>query len=103
MNFIKINDIIEVKVPNINKPIKAIVLDIIGIPCKESQFDNIEYCYFILYAQNRIFSVTVTHVSYYDENNVEINKYLNFEYNKIICEYCIISSADICLAANNKD
>ena len=51
MEKIERGTIIEVKVPNVEKPIKAVVLDVI-----ENYTSNYSACYvYILYAQKRIF------------------------------------------------
>ena len=51
MEKIERGTIIEVKVPNVEKPIKAVVLDVI-----ENATSNYSACYvYILYAQKRIF------------------------------------------------
>lgn len=47
--------IIEVNLPNVEKPIKAVVLDIIPTSTYEGDFSNITYYTYILYAQKKLF------------------------------------------------
>ena len=50
--------IIEIKVPNVEKPIKAVVLDVIVTGAYEGDFSTITYYTYILYAQKRLFKAS---------------------------------------------
>lgn len=58
MEKIEKGTIIEVKVPNIEKPIKAVVLDVIVTGDYEGDFSTITYYTYILYAQKRLFKAS---------------------------------------------
>ena len=85
MEKIKKGTIIGVKVPNVEKPIKAVVLDVI-----ENATSDCSACYvYILYAQKRIFKA-------FNWCNLGINEKEGYEdwsdltYDGIIVEYCEI-------------
>lgn len=82
--------IIEINVPNVKKPIKAVVLD-----CTEYDiYDAERGIVLICYAQKRLFKVSCR---YYhkikldkDGNPYKDEKYFNFKYEGIIIDYCDI-------------
>lgn len=87
--------IIEIIVPNVEKPIKAVVLDVIGY-CIGGNSAHYE-C--ILYAQKRLFKASFEHdwsiEDSYDENldtseEVEVHWYSKLNYGGIIIDYCEI-------------
>ena len=88
--------IIEITVPNIEHPVKAVVLDVIGY----STGDNSAHYVCIMYAQKRLFKASFEYNwsienSYGDdpdtpEEEVEIDYYSNLKYEGIIVEYCDI-------------
>ena len=87
--------IIEINVPNVEKPIKAVVLDVIGY----STGDNSAHYECILYAQKRLFKASFEHNwaiedSYDDDDDtpeeVEVHWYSKLNYGGIIIDYCEI-------------
>ena len=88
--------IVEITVPNVEHPIKAVVLDVIGY----STGGNSAHYECIMYAQNRIFRASFELNWYiepvYDNDSdipveeVEIHYYSNLKYEGIIVEYCEI-------------
>ena len=85
--------IVEINVPNVEKPIKAVVLDVIGY-CTGGNSAHYE-C--ILYAQKRLFKASFEHDwaiedSYDDDmpEAVEVHWYSKLNYGGIIVEYCEI-------------
>ena len=87
MEKIEKGTIIGVKVPNVEKPIKAVVLDVI-----ENATSDCSACYvYILYAQKRIFKA-------FNWCNWGINEkegykdWSDLTYDGIIVEYCEIPS-----------
>lgn len=58
MEKIEKGTIIEIKVPNIEKSIKAVVLDIISTSTYKGDFSDTTYYTYILYAQKRIFKMS---------------------------------------------
>ena len=86
--------IVEITVPNVEKPIKAVVLDVIGY-CTGSNSAHYE-C--ILYAQKRLFKASFEHDwsiedSYDDDDileEVEVHWYSKLNYGGIIVDYCEI-------------
>ena len=86
--------IIEITVPNVKKPIKAVVLDVIGY-CTGGNSAHYE-C--ILYAQKRLFKASFEHDwsiedSYDDDDipeTVEVHWYSKLNYGGIIIDYCEI-------------
>ena len=88
--------IIEINVPNVEKPIKAVVLDVIGY----STGDNSTHYECILYAQKRLFKASFEHNwaiedSYDDDDDdtpeeVEVHWYSKLNYGGIIIDYCEI-------------
>ena len=54
MEKIERGTIVEVEVPNVEKPIKAVVLDAIATGDYEGDFSTITYYTYILYAQKRL-------------------------------------------------
>lgn len=79
---IKKGTIIEVKVPNVENPIKALVLDI----TRFNLLYKIEGLSLICYAQKRLFKVSCK----YKYKTPEVGKYYDFEYEGIIVDYCEI-------------
>ena len=87
--------ILEITVPNVEHPIKAVVLDVIGY----STGDNSAHYECIMYAQKRLFKASFEYnwsiEDSYDEDLdisevVEINYYSDLKYEGIIVEYCEI-------------
>ena len=85
--------IVEINVPNVEKPIKAVVLDVIGY-CTGGNSAHYE-C--ILYAQKRLFKASFEHDwsiedSYDDDmpEAVEVHWYSKLNYGGIIIDYCEI-------------
>ena len=86
---------IKIKVPHVEEPIEAKVLDIIGYQTG----GNSAHYECIMYAQNRIFRASFelnwTIEDSYDEDlntseNVEVHYYSSLKYEGIIVEYCEI-------------
>lgn len=50
--------LIEVKIPNIEKPVQAIVLDIIPTGEYEGDFSTTAYYTYILYTENKLFKMS---------------------------------------------
>ena len=93
---VKKGETIKIKVPHVEEPIEAKVLDMI-----EYQIGgNSIQCECIMYAQNRLFRASFDFnwsiESVYDNNSnipekeVEVRYYSNLKYEGIIVEYCII-------------
>lgn len=87
--------IVEITVPNVEHPIKAIVLNIIGYPIDS----NSAYYKCIMYAQKRLFKASFEYnwsiEDSYNEDldtseEVEVNYYSDLKYEEIIVEYCEI-------------
>lgn len=74
--------IIEVKVPNVENPIKALVLD--TIVCES--VDTGESLMLICYAQKRLFKVSCR----YYERYHKYNGHYRYDYEGIITDYCEI-------------
>ena len=97
--------IIEIKVPNVEKPIKAVVLDVIATGEYEGDFSTITYYTYILYAQKRLFKASNkcrrgTYTSITEEGEpIEdmFEDWSDFTYDDIIVDYCEIPeiSSDI--------
>ena len=105
MKKIEKGAIIEIKVPNVEKPIKAVVLDIIVTGEYEGDFSTITYYTYILYAQKRLFKASNkcrrgTYTSITEEGEpIEdmFEDWSDFTYDDIIVDYCEIPeiSSDI--------
>lgn len=90
--------IVELTIPNVEHPIKAVVLDII----EYSTGDNSAHYECIMYAQKRLFKASFEHnwsIEYsYDAENgnpqeqVEVNYYSPLKYEGMIVEECEIPS-----------
>ena len=90
--------IVEMIVPSIEHPIKAVVLDVIGY----STDDNSAHYECIMYAQKRLFKASFEHnwsIEYsYDvedgspQEQVEVNYYSPLKYEGMIVEECEIPS-----------
>ena len=87
--------IIEKTIPNVEHPIKAIVLDII----EYSTGGNSAHCECIMFAQKRLFKASFEYncsiEDSYDKDldapeEVEVNYYSDLKYEEIIVEYCEI-------------
>lgn len=87
--------IVEITVPNVEHPIKAVVLDVIGYPTG----GNSAHYKCIMYAQKRLFKASFEYnwsiEDSYDEDlntseEVEVHYYSNLKYEGIIVEYCEI-------------
>ena len=92
---VKKGETIKIKVPHVEEPIEAKVLDIIGYQTG----DNSNHYECILYAQNRLFRASFelnwTIEDSYDEDldtseAVEVYYYSSLKYEGIIVEYCEI-------------
>lgn len=85
MNKIEKGTIIEIKVPNVEKPIKAVVLDVI-----ENNISDYNACYvYILYAQKRVFKAyNWCHWGEYEQEYYE--NWSDIVYDGIIIDYCEI-------------
>ena len=89
---IKKGETIKIKVPHVEEPIEAKVLDIIGYQTG----GNSAHYECIMYAQNRLFRASYEFNWYiYDENldtseEVEVHYYSSLKYEGIIVEYCEI-------------
>lgn len=85
MEKINKGSIIEIKVPNVEAPIKAVVLDVIEI----TMSDYTTYCMYILYAQKRIFMASNwCHWGVEEQESYE--DWSGLTYNGIIIDYCEI-------------
>ena len=87
--------IVEITVPNVEHPIKAVVLDVIEYPTGS----NSNHCECIMYAQKRLFNASFEfnwsiEDSYDDDfgtsEEVEVDYYSDLKYKGIIAEYCEI-------------
>lgn len=90
--------IVEITVPNVEHPIKAVVLDVIGY----SIGDNSTHYKCIMYAQKRLFKASFEHdwsTEYSYDEEVEVHYYSDLKYEGIIIEYCDIPAipSDIAL------
>ena len=92
---VKKGETIKIKVPHVEEPIEAKVLDIIGYQTGS----NSAHYECIMYAQNRLFRASFefnwTIEDSYDEDlntseNVEVHYYSSLKYEGIIVEYCEI-------------
>lgn len=98
MEKIEKGTIIEVNLPNVEKPIKAVVLDIIPTSTYERDFSSSTYYTYILYAQKRLFKMS-NECQYgmnksYTEEGEPISEmfehWSNLTYDGIIIDYCEI-------------
>ena len=98
MEKIERGTIIEVKVPNVEKPIKAVVLDVIASGESEGSFCVTTYYTYILYAQKRLFKASnecqrgiCTSITEDGEPIEEMfENWSDFTYDSIIIDYCEI-------------
>ena len=98
MEKIERGTIIEVKVPNVEKPIKAVVLDVIVSGESEGSFCATTYYTYILYAQKRLFKASnecqrgiYTSIIEDGEPIDEMfENWSDFTYDGIIIDYCEI-------------
>ena len=93
--FIEKGCIVEMTVPNVEHPIKAVVLDVIAY----STGGNSAHYECIMYAQKRLFKASFEYnwsiEDSYDEDldtseEVEVHYYSDLKYEGIIVEYCEI-------------
>ena len=93
--FVEKGQIVEITVPNVEHPIKAVVLDVIGY----STGGNSAHYECIMYAQKRLFKASFEYnwsiEDSYDEDldtseEVEVHYYSDLKYEGIIVEYCEI-------------
>ena len=100
MEKIEKGTIIEVKVPNVEKPIKAVVLDIIPTSTYEGDFSNTTHYTYILYAQKKLFKMSNECQYGINESFTEegepisemFEHWSDFTYDGIIVDYCEIPS-----------
>ena len=100
MEKIERGTIIEVKVPNVEEPIKAVVLDVIVSGESEEDFCVTAYYTYILYAQKRLFKASNkcrrgTYDSITEDGKpIEdmFEDWSDFTYDGIIVDYCEIPS-----------
>nr|DAG97126.1 MAG TPA: hypothetical protein [Crassvirales sp.] len=87
--------IVEITIPNVKNPIKAVVLDITGY----STGSNSAHYVCIMYAQNRLFKASFEYnwsiEDSYDSDldtseEVEVHYYSDLKYEGIIVDYCEI-------------
>ena len=98
MDKIERGTIIEVKVPNVEKPIKAVVLDIIVSGESEGAFSVTTHCAYILYAQKRLFKISNEcqrgiNTSFTEDGepiNCMFENWSDFTYDGLIIDYCEI-------------
>ena len=98
MKKIERGTIVEVEVPNVEKPIKAVVLDVIATGDYEGDFSTTTYYTYILYAQRRLFKVSNkckrgTYDSITEDGKpIEdmFEDWSDFTYDGIIVDYCEI-------------
>ena len=98
MEKIERGTIIEVKVPNVEEPIKAVVLDVIATGVYEGDFSTITYYTYILYAQKRLFKASNkckrgTYDSITEDGKpIEdmFEDWSDFTYDGLIVDYCEI-------------
>ena len=98
MEKIEKGTIIEVKVPNVENPIKAVVLDIIVSGESEGDFSVTAYYTYILYAQKRLFKASNEcqrgiNTSFTEDGepiDEMFENWSDFTYNGIIIDYCEI-------------
>ena len=88
MEKIEKGTIIKIKVPNVEKPIKAVVLDVIQ---NGGGYYHAEYVY-ILYAQNRLFKAFNCCHWGTTECDEPYEEWGDFCYDGIIVDYCEIPS-----------
>ena len=98
MEKIEKGHIIEINVPNIEKPIKAVVLDVIATGEYEGDFSTTSYYTYILYAQKRLFkasnkcqrgmSTSITEEG--EPIEAMFEDWSDFTYDGIIVDYCEI-------------
>ena len=94
--FVKKGQTVKIKIPHVEEPIEAKVLDIIEYQVGGNSIQ----CECIMYAQNRLFRASsefnwsiesiYDDVSTIPEKEVEVRYYSNLKYEGIIAEYCII-------------
>ena len=95
--YIEKGQIVEITIPNVENPIKAVVLDVIGY----TTGSNSNHYECIMYAQKRLFKASFElawsiEYSYNDDSNtpeeVEVYYYSDLKYEGIIVDYCEIPS-----------
>lgn len=90
--------IIEINIPETEKPVKAVVLDIIATGEYYGDFSNTTYYTYILYTKNKLFKIS-NECQYgisesYTEEGEPISEtfehWSDFQYDDIIIDNCII-------------
>lgn len=92
--------IIEINIPEVEKPVKAIVLDVIQTNTIEGDFSATSYYTYILYSGNKLFKISnkcqyVIGKSYTEEGEPisgEFEHWSDLQYDGIIVDNCEIKS-----------
>lgn len=95
--------IIEINIPETEKPVKAVVLDIITTGTYEGSFSTITYYTYILYAENKLFKMSNEcqrgmNPSFTEEGepiSEMFENWSNLQYDGIIVDNCIISNLSL--------
>lgn len=90
--------IIEINIPETEKPVKAVVLDIIATGEYYGDFSNTTYYTYILYTKNKLFKISNEYqygiCESYTEEGEPISEtfehWSDFQYDDIIIDNCII-------------
>lgn len=98
MERIEKGNIVEINVPNVEKPIKAVVLDVIATGVYEGDFSTTTCYTYILYAQKRLFKASNECrrgmcTSFTEEGEPfedMFEEWSGFTYDSIIIDYCEI-------------
>ena len=97
MEKIKKGAIIEIEVPNVEKPIKAVVLDVTEYDFMES----VKVVSLLCYAQKRLFKVSCKYAYKIklDENGTPYKdcEYRDYKYDDTIVGYCEIPTIPSCI------
>ena len=95
--------IIEINIPETEKPVKAVVLDIITTDTYEGSFSTITYYTYILYSENKLFKAsnkcrrgTCTSITEEGEPIEDMfEDWSDFTYDGIIVDNCIIPNLSL--------
>lgn len=95
--------IIEINIPETEKPVKAVVLDIIATGTYEGSFSTITYYTYILYAENKLFKMSNEcqrgmNTSFTEEGepiSEMFENWSNLQYDGIIVYNCIIPNLSL--------
>ena len=95
--------IIEINIPETEKPVKAVVLDIITTGTYEGSFSTITYYTYILYAENKLFKMSNEcqqgmNPSFTEEGepiSEMFENWSNLQYDGIIVYNCIIPNLSL--------